>query len=45
MDIDNDKVVVLGLLISDVNVILSVVWGGIYINDFIDCGWVKKVYM
>ncbi len=45
VDIDNDKVAALGLSISDVNATLSAAWGGTYINDFIDRGRVKKVYM
>ncbi|SUB28330.1 acriflavin resistance protein [Yersinia pseudotuberculosis] len=45
VDIDNDKAAALGLSISDVNATLSAAWGGTYINDFIDRGRVKKVYM
>lgn len=45
VDIDEVKFVVFGLIESDVIVMLSVVWGSIYINDFVDWGWVKCVYM
>lgn len=43
--IDDEKVRVLGLSMSDVNDTLSVGWGGAYVNDFIDNGRVKKVYV
>jgi multidrug efflux pump len=35
----------LGLSIADVNATLSAAWGGRYIDDFIDRGRVKRVYM
>ncbi|UXD88049.1 efflux RND transporter permease subunit [Thalassolituus hydrocarboniclasticus] len=45
VDIDYEKVKSLGLNISDVNSTLSTAWGGSYVNDFIDRGRVKKVYI
>ncbi|PWC14424.1 hydrophobe/amphiphile efflux-1 family RND transporter [Brenneria roseae subsp. americana] len=45
VDIDNDKASALGLSISDITATLSSAWGGTYVNDFIDRGRVKKVYM
>ncbi|ONK01064.1 multidrug efflux RND transporter permease [Pectobacterium actinidiae] len=45
IDIDNDKAVALGLPISDVTTTLSAAWGGSYVNDFIDRGRVKRVYI
>ncbi|WJY16501.1 efflux RND transporter permease subunit [Pectobacteriaceae bacterium CE90] len=45
VDIDTAKAEALGLSISDVTSTLSSAWGGTYINDFIDRGRVKKVYM
>jgi multidrug efflux pump len=42
---DEAKLAVLGLAESDVMSTLSAAWGGAYINDFIDRGRVKKVYM
>ncbi len=45
VDIDYEKVKSLGLNISDVNATLSTAWGGSYVNDFIDRGRVKKVYI
>lgn len=45
IDIDYEKVKALGLSVSAVNQTLSTAWGGSYVNDFIDRGRVKKVYM
>ena len=45
IDIDNNKAVSLGLSLSDVTSTLSSAWGGTYVNDFIDRGRVKKVYI
>ncbi|MGB1090633.1 MAG: efflux RND transporter permease subunit [Oceanobacter sp.] len=45
VDIDYEKVKTLGLSISDVNSTLSTAWGSAYVNDFIDRGRVKKVYI
>ncbi len=45
IDIDFEKVKSLGLNIADVNNTLSTAWGGSYVNDFIDRGRVKKVYV
>jgi len=45
IDIDKDKATALGLSLSDVNNTLNAAWGGQYVNDFIDRGRVKKVYM
>lgn len=45
IDIDNEKATALGIKISDINSTLSSAWGGNYVNDFIDRGRVKKVYV
>jgi multidrug efflux pump len=45
IDIDKDKATALGLSLSDIDSTLSTAWGGLYVNDFIDRGRVKKVYM
>ncbi|NPE61184.1 multidrug efflux RND transporter permease subunit, partial [Dickeya dadantii] len=45
VDLDYAKVRALGLSISDVTSTLSSAWGGSYVNDFIDRGRVKKVYI
>ena len=45
IDVDQEKAAALGLTISDVNQTLSATWGGSYINDFLDNGRTKRVYM
>ncbi len=45
LDIDHAKAGALGVSISDLNAVLSTAWGGSYVNDFIDRGRVKKVYL
>jgi len=45
VEIDQPKASALGLAISDVNDTLSSAIGGSYVNDFIDRGRVKKVYI
>ncbi|WP_310530479.1 multidrug efflux RND transporter permease subunit [Novosphingobium sp.] len=45
IDIDTQKLAVLGLTQSDVTTTLSAAWGGRYVNDFIDRGRVKRVYV
>ncbi len=45
LDIDQAKANALGVSMSDVNDMLSSAWGSSYVNDFIDRGRVKKVYM
>jgi multidrug efflux pump len=45
IDIDQAKLTALGLTQSDVNATLSTAWGGRYVNDFIDRGRVKRVYV
>ena len=45
INVDNAKVGALGLAQSDVNSTLSAAFGGTYINDFVDRGRVKRVYM
>ncbi|MBL6664314.1 MAG: efflux RND transporter permease subunit [Rickettsiales bacterium] len=45
IDIDDKKAMSLGVSVSDVNDVLQVGWGSLYVNDFIDKGRVKKVYL
>ena len=45
IDIDQQKLQVLGLSQNDVNSTLSTAWGGRYVNDFNDRGRVKRVYV
>ncbi|MCH4892967.1 efflux RND transporter permease subunit [Sphingomonas sp. SFZ2018-12] len=45
VDLDSEKLAALGLSQTDVNSTLSTAWGGRYVNDFIDRGRVKRVYV
>ena len=45
VDLDQQKLATLGLSQTDVNATLSTAWGGRYVNDFIDRGRVKRVYV
>ena len=45
VDIDQQKIAALGIAQGDVNTTLSTAWGGRYVNDFIDRGRVKRVYV
>ena len=43
--IDDEKVRALQLNLADVNETMSAAWGSMYVNDFIDRGRVKRVYI
>ncbi len=45
VDIDQAQASALGLAQSDINATLSTAWGGSYVNDFVDRGRVKRVYV
>jgi multidrug efflux pump len=45
VDIDEAKANALGLSIADVNNTLSAAWGSVFINQFVDRGRIKQVYM
>jgi multidrug efflux pump len=45
IDIDPQRLSAFGLTTQDVNSTLSTAWGGRYVNDFIDRGRVKRVYV
>lgn len=45
LDTDLAKAEALGVSQNDINSTLSTAWGSSYVNDFIDRGRVKKVYM
>jgi multidrug efflux pump len=45
VQIDDEKVQALGLSLSDVNATMSAAWGSSYVNDFVDNGRVKKVFI
>ena len=43
--IDDEKVRALGVSLNDVNATMSAAWGSAYVNDFIDKGRVKRVFI
>ncbi len=45
IDIDNEKASALGLSVANINATLAAAWGSAYIDDFIDRGRVKRVYL
>jgi multidrug efflux pump len=45
VDTDGEKLAALGLTQKDVNATLATAWGATYVNDFIDRGRVKRVYV
>ncbi|EMF0720390.1 efflux RND transporter permease subunit [Citrobacter freundii] len=45
LDVDQEKAQALGVSLSDINESISAALGGYYVNDFIDRGRVKKVYV
>jgi hydrophobe/amphiphile efflux-1 (HAE1) family protein len=45
LEIDEHKAGALGLSMADINNTFSVAWGSSYVNDFLDKGRVKKVFL
>jgi HAE1 family hydrophobic/amphiphilic exporter-1/multidrug efflux pump len=45
IEVDQDKMRALGLDLAQVNSTIAGAWGGQYVNDFIDRGRVKRVYL
>jgi len=45
IDIDQHKAQALGVSVDDINDTLTTGWGSTYVNDFLDRGRVKKVYV
>ncbi|EAS5112227.1 efflux RND transporter permease subunit [Salmonella enterica] len=45
LDVDQEKAQALGVSLSDINETISAALGAYYVNDFIDRGRVKKVYV
>lgn len=45
IDVDKPKARALGVSLGDINETLQTGWGSAYINDFVDKGRVKKVYL
>ena len=45
INIDSEKASAMGLSLSDINRTLQIAWGSSYVNDFVDKGRVKRVYL
>jgi multidrug efflux pump len=45
IDIDSEKASALGLSLDDINKTLQIAWGSRYVNNFIDEGRIKRVYL
>ena len=45
IDVDTQRLTAFGINNNDVNATLATAWGGRYVNDFIDEGRVKRVYV
>ncbi|MBB5347443.1 efflux RND transporter permease subunit [Desulfoprunum benzoelyticum] len=45
VDVDYEKAMALGVTVSDINTTLGTAWGSMYVNDFLNQGRVKKVYV
>lgn len=45
IEVDHEKASALGVSIADINQTLQTAWGSTYVNDFIDAGRIKKVYL
>jgi multidrug efflux pump len=45
IDIDREKASALGVTLADINTTMSAAWGTSYIDDFLDRGRIKRVYM
>ncbi len=45
LQIDHARAGALGVSVADINDTLAIAWGGVYVNDFIDRGRIKKVYL
>ena len=45
LDVNQEKAAALGVSLSDINSIFNTAWAASYVNDFIDRGRVKKVFV
>ncbi len=45
INIDSEKASAMGVSLSDINQTLQIAWGSSYVNDFVDKGRIKRVYM
>jgi len=45
IDIDSEKASAFGVSLDDINRTLQIAWGSSYVNDFLDKGRIKRVYL
>jgi multidrug efflux pump len=45
VNINQEKATALGISLADINSIITTAWAGSYVNDFIDRGEIKSVYL
>lgn len=45
IDIDSEKASAFGVSLDDINRTLQIAWGSSYVNDFLDKGRIKRVYI
>tara|TARA_Y100000780_G_scaffold231177_1_gene255503 strand:- start:12339 stop:15536 length:3198 start_codon:yes stop_codon:yes gene_type:complete len=45
IDINSERAAAMGVSLSDVNSTLQIAWGSSYVNDFVDKGRIKRVYL
>ena len=45
IEIDSEKASAMGVSLSEINRTLQIAWGSMYVNDFLDEGRIKKVYI
>lgn len=45
LDVDQEKAAALGVSLADINATFTAAWASSYVNDFIDDGRVKRVYI
>lgn len=45
LKVDYEKAIALGLSVNDINSTLSIAWGSSYVDNFMDRGRVKKIYV
>ena len=45
LEIDTEKASAMGIALADINQTLQTAWGSAYVNDFLDQGRIKKVYV
>ena len=45
IDIDQQKALAMGISLADINQTFSIAWASSYVNDFVDNGRIKRVYV